>query len=61
MTKEKTLDLEDLFSGGDLRSTGAADTAADQLHIGKWTVQQFFSLVENGDPVVRMRAADALE
>ena len=53
--------LEELLSGGDLRSTGAADQAASALVSGNWTSEEFFGLIERAAPVVRMRAADALE
>ena len=53
--------LEELLSGGDLRSTGAADQAATALLSGNWTSEEFLSLIERAAPVVRMRAADALE
>lgn len=50
------------LSGGDLRSTGAADQAARALLQGTWSAEDFLSLLErSSEPVVRMRAADALE
>lgn len=54
-------ELERLLSGGDLRSTGAADEAARALLAGRWDAEPFLALMEAAEPVVRMRAADALE
>lgn len=53
--------LARLLSGGDLRSTGAADRAARELVTRKWELDDFLLLLEGASPVVRMRAADALE
>lgn len=53
--------LERVLSGGDLRSTGASDDAAGALLAGTWTAGDFLRLIEKSAPVVRMRAADALE
>ena len=53
--------LEHMLCGGDRRSIGAADEAARCLLSRKWSADEFLSLIEHASPVVRMRAADALE
>ena len=57
----RPLVLEELLSGGGLRSSGAAGQAASALLSGNWTSEEFFGLIKRAAPVVRMRAADALE
>lgn len=58
---ETKADLARLLSGGDLRSTGAAGEVARGLLDGRWKADDALRLIESAPPVVRMRAADALE
>lgn len=53
--------LDRLLAGGDLRSTGLAARAAQELLRGKREPGEFWTLIEDAAPEVRMRAADALE
>ena len=59
--KKRLLPLERLLSGGDLRSIGCAAAATEDLLAGLRSPEEFVRLIEEGTPVVRMRAADALE
>lgn len=59
--KRDLLPLDRLLSGGDLRSIGRADQAAEELLAGERTSGEFLCLLEEAPAAVRMRAADALE
>jgi hypothetical protein len=59
--KKRLVPLERLLSGGDLRSIGGAAAAMQDLLEGLRSPEEFVRLIEDGTPVVRMRAADALE
>ncbi len=50
-----------MLSGGDRRSIGMADAAADILVRHPERFEELWSCLAHPDPIVRMRAADALE
>ena len=54
-------DLADRLSGGDRRSIGAADAVAADVVQAPDRFTELWALVSHGDPLVRMRAADAAE
>lgn len=53
--------MADLLAGGDRRSIGAADEAAAAIAADGRLAAEAVGLLESQDPVIRMRAADALE
>jgi hypothetical protein len=53
--------LRPLLEGGDRRSTGRADEAAEAVLADGSRAGELWALIEDRDPLVRMRAADALE
>lgn len=55
------MDFSKLLSGGDLRSIGNADIAVSAVRKDNGLFSALFECVYSQDPVVRMRAADAVE
>jgi hypothetical protein len=56
-----TRPLRPLLEGGDRRSTGGADEAARSAAVDPAAAEELWNLLEDCDPIIRMRAADALE
>ncbi len=54
-------DFASLLSGGDRRSVGAADWVAERVTAAPECFGELWACLGHDDPVVRMRAADALE
>ena len=55
------MDILDKLRGGDLRSTGNADTVAEEIANNPELFKVVFNGLYDDDPVVRMRSADAVE
>lgn len=55
------MDFSKLLSGGDLRSIGNAEIAVSAVRKDNGLFSALFECVYSQDPVVRMRAADAVE
>ncbi len=53
--------LASLLAGGDRRSIGQADAVAALVAEQPWLLDELWDCLGDADPVVRMRAADALE
>ena len=54
-------DILDRLRGGDRRSTGSADAVAEEIVANPELFNAVFSGLYHDDPVLRMRAADAVE
>lgn len=54
-------DIVDKLKGGDLRSIGRANEVAEEVFNNPNLFDDLFKGINNEDPVVRMRAADAVE
>ncbi|MGB2964794.1 MAG: hypothetical protein WBB69_12495 [Anaerolineales bacterium] len=54
-------DIVDRLKGGDLRSIGRANEVAEEVINNLDLFDDLFKGINNEDPVVRMRAADAVE
>ena len=54
-------DILDRLRGGDRRSTGNADAVAKEIANKPELFEVVFNGIYNDDPVLRMRAADAVE
>jgi len=61
LPKRAALDLAAMLSGGDRRSIGRSDEAAALAIADLATRLELVRLLDSTDPLVRMRAADALE
>jgi len=57
----RRVDLQQLLSGGDRRSIGAANQVVAMVLAESALLAQIFSGFTNDDPVVRMRCADVAE
>jgi HEAT repeat protein len=49
------------LTGGDLRSDGSADSAANEVLVGNYKFEDLFNLLKDEDKVVRGRASHAIE
>lgn len=54
-------ELRNLLTGGDRRSIGKVDVALSKIKVSPSSIQALLQLMRDTDPVVSMRAADALE
>ena len=55
------LDILEKLRGGDLRSIGRADEVAEDMIENPILFEAVFEGLFDGDPIIRMRSADALE
>jgi hypothetical protein len=59
--KEPTEDILQKLAGSDRRSTGRADEVTEEIAGNAQLFEVVFNAMQCGDPVLRMRAADAAE
>lgn len=54
-------ELRDLLTGGDRRSIGKVDVVLSRIKVSPSSIDPLLRLIRDIDPLVGMRAADALE
>lgn len=55
------LNIKEKLSGGDLRSIGRSDEVVKEVQKNPKLFKELFELIFDSDPLVRMRASDAVE